>query len=294
MDSLAARADIVQSAPIGNGMPRRLSRSAKALSDYVEQYPNAVLVSSATELAERIGASDATVIRAIQSLGYRGLPHLKSVIAAQLDAGTRSPLQKVSVTVDALLSHPDRSPFAMTAAAYGQSLEWLRHSDIERAIAAATAELARARRIVLYGPGPTFQLVDQTAVHLNRIGRRASSLPGGGEGFADTLLHMEDGDALLMLAYGRVTPEATLATSEVRRRQGAVVVITDNPSGRLAAAADIVIAVPRTSVGNMTMYGMILMVLECLVLSLTREGPELALAAAARLRDLRSPLLSGE
>lgn len=277
----------------GISLPKRLSRSARALSDYVEHYPNAVLVSSATELAERIGASDATVIRAIQSLGYKGLPHLKSVIAAQLDAGTRSPVQKVSVTVDELRSHPDRTAFGMTAAAYGQTLEGLRHSGVDRAIAAATAELARARRIVLYGPGPTFQLVEQTAIHLNRIGRRAFSLPGGGEGFADTLLQIEDGDALLMLGYGRVTPEATLVTSEVRRRQGAVVVITDNPRGRLATSADAVVLVPRTSVGNMTMYGVVLMALECLVLSLTREGPEQALAAAARLRDLRSGLLSG-
>lgn len=270
---------------------RKLTKSAKNVIDYIERHPNAALVSSAAELAARIGASDATVIRAIQALGYDGLPHLKSVIAARLDAGARTAADKVGVTVEELRSE-DASPFALAVDAYAHTLEALGRSGAGAEIARASAILAKAPRILLYGPGPCSQLSQQTAIHLNRIGRRASMLAGAGGNFADSLLKIADGDALIALAYGKVQREGVLAAREVRARGGTIVVITDNRSGRMTAEADVPVIIPRTEVGNMTMYGLILMALECIVLSLTRDAPERAVGAARRLDKFRVDLSS--
>lgn len=81
---------------------------------YIEQHPNAVLVSSALELAAKIEASDATVIRAIQSLGFDGLPHLKTVIAEKLDKGVRTPVEKVGVTVRELTQEQESTPSSLS------------------------------------------------------------------------------------------------------------------------------------------------------------------------------------
>ena len=78
---------------------QKLSQATRRLVGYIDQHPNAVLVSSAVDLAAKINSSDATVIRAIQSLGFEGLPHLKAVIAEKLDEGVRTPVEKVSVTL---------------------------------------------------------------------------------------------------------------------------------------------------------------------------------------------------
>lgn len=274
---------------VGSGT-QRLSKSARNVVAYVESHPNAVLVCSAADLAAHIGASDATVIRAIQSLGYEGLPHLKSVIAAKLDAGTRDAPDKVSTTVKTLKQRAEASPFALTMEAYSHSLEMLRHSRTDLSIATAASVLGKAGRIALYGAGPSAVILQQTAIHLNRIGRRSYLLAGAGGYFADSLLQVQKGDALLVLAYGQVQKEGVLAQKEIRKHGGDIVVITDNPTGRMASQANAVVVVPRTEVGNMTLYGTILMTLESVVLSLTREEPKLALATAERLRDFRVDL----
>lgn len=102
-----------------------LSAAATRLLDYIERHPNAVLVSSALELAAKIDASDATVIRSIQSLGFDGLPHLKTVIAEKLDQGSRTPVEKVGVTVRELTQETTRPPLQLVVEAYAKTLERL-------------------------------------------------------------------------------------------------------------------------------------------------------------------------
>ncbi|NKM43379.1 hypothetical protein GFL68_35535 [Rhizobium laguerreae] len=102
---------------------QNLSAAATWLLDYIERHANAVLVSSALELAAKINASDATVIRSIQTLGFDGLPHLKTVSAEKLDEGTRTPVEKVSVSK--LTQDGSRPPPQMVVEAYAKTLERL-------------------------------------------------------------------------------------------------------------------------------------------------------------------------
>jgi DNA-binding MurR/RpiR family transcriptional regulator len=281
---------MIDLASLSKGLKQRhLSKSARKVLDYVERHPNAVLASSAVDLAAALKVSDATVIRAIQALGYEGLPHLKSVIAAELDAGHRQPVQKVGVTVRELRDH-DGMPLERVMGAYAGILEILHRSGAADAVAKASTILADADRIALHGAGTLMILLEQTALHLGRIGIRSLLLDKSGNAFADSLLKIEEGDALLMLAYGRVHPESMLVQREIRRRRGKIVVVTDNVSGRLAKRADCVIEIPRTEVGNMTMYGLTLMALEGIVLTLTGENPKRSLTTAKRLQTFRDEI----
>ncbi|MDQ7250401.1 MurR/RpiR family transcriptional regulator [Dongia sedimenti] len=281
---------MIDLATLSKGLtPGRLSKSALRVVEYVERHPNAVLASSAVELAASLGVSDATVIRAIQALGYEGLPHLKSVIAAELDAGHRLPTEKVGVTVRELRDRGEL-PLDRVMSAYARVLETLRHAGTADGVAKASAILGDAERIALHGVGTLMILLEQTALHLGRIGIRSLLLDKSGNAFADSLLKIEKGDSLLMLAYGRVHRESLLVQREVRRHKGKVVVVTDNVSGKLAKRADCVIEIPRTEVGNMTMYGLTLMALEGIVLTLTGDDPKRSLATAKRLQTFRDEI----
>ena len=55
---------------------------------YVEQNPIAVLSTSAADIATAVGASDATVIRAVQALGFDGLADLRQALVASLETGS--------------------------------------------------------------------------------------------------------------------------------------------------------------------------------------------------------------
>ncbi|MCM2477207.1 MurR/RpiR family transcriptional regulator [Rhizobium sp. CG5] len=269
---------------------QNLSAAATRLLDYIERHPNAVLVSSALELAAKIDASDATVIRSIQSLGFDGLPHLKTVIAEKLDEGTRTPVDKVGVTLSELTQDRSRPPLQLVVEAYTRTLEKLSRPGLPEQFQSAALLLNNASRIGLHGGGPLIRLAQQTATHLGRIGRSSFVMEGTGHAFADALLGLEPGDAVILLAYGKVHKESLLIKQELQRLGGILIVITDNPAGRLAVGAEAVLEVPRTEVGNMTFYGTILLALETLVLSLTQLGPDRAMDAARRLRDFRSDL----
>jgi len=269
---------------------QRLSGAARRLLNYIEQHPNAVLVSSALDLAAKIEASDATVIRAIQSLGFDGLPHLKTAIAEKLDAGVRTPVEKVGVTLSHLTQERSRTPFQLVIEAYAKMLDMLSRSSLSEQLEAAVKLLNDADRIGLYGGGPPNRLAQQTATHLARIGRSSFAMEGSGHAFADALLGLQPGDAIILIAYGKVHKDSLLIKAELQRVGGQLVVITDNPGGRLAQGAQVVLDVPRTEVGNMTLYGTILLTLETIVLSLTKQNPERAMETARRLRDLRDEL----
>lgn len=271
-----------------------LSSAATRLLDYIERHPNAVLVSSALDLAAKIDASDATVIRSIQSLGFDGLPHLKMVIAEKLDEGTRTPVEKVGVTLSELTQERSRLPLQLVIEAYAKTLERLSRPALPEQFESAAQLLNDAGRIGLYGGGPLSRLAQQTATHLGRIGRSSFVMEGTGHAFADALLGLRPVDAVILLAYGKVHKESLLIKEELQRVGGKLVVITDNPAGRLAQGAEAVLEAPRTEVGNMTFYGTILLALETLVLSLTQLGPERAMETARRLRDFRKELDRGD
>lgn len=273
---------------------KRLSGAARRLLGYIEQHPNAVLVSSALELAAKINASDATVIRAIQSLGFEGLPHLKTAIAQKLDTGVRTPVEKVGVTLTELAQENGRTPLQLVIDAYAKTLDKLSRPQLSEQMDAAVQLLGRAERIVLYGGGAPNRLAQQTATHLTRIGRSSMAMEDLGPAFADQILGLRASDVVILISYGRVLRESLLVKTELKRVGGQLIVLTDNLEGRLAQGAEVVLEVPRNEVGNMTLWGTVLLTLETIVLSLTKENPERAMGTARRLRDLRGELRGNE
>lgn len=71
----------------------QLSPGLVTVADYIDGHRHAVLSKSALEIAFDTGTSDATVIRAIQALGFRGLIDLKETLKAYLGE-TDSPSRK--------------------------------------------------------------------------------------------------------------------------------------------------------------------------------------------------------
>src|SRR5260370_8873891 len=58
---------------------------------FIDQNRIVALASSAAELARRTRTSDATVIRAVQTLGFSGLPELRQALTTSLQAGRAPP-----------------------------------------------------------------------------------------------------------------------------------------------------------------------------------------------------------
>ncbi|MBR0679495.1 MurR/RpiR family transcriptional regulator [Roseomonas eburnea] len=276
---------------LGAALPR-LSPAGRRVARFLNENRPLALALSAMELAERAGTSDATVVRSVQALGFRGLPELKRELAAALAAPPTNPAEAMRGT---LAEAGEESWHAVDLAIETQreAVEALATSEARATLRAAVATLHPACRILVFGLGPSAALARYLATLLGRAGRSARALDASGIALADQMLDLGPGDALLVLAYGRAYREVVALFGEARRLALPVVLVTDSLDGSLARHADVVVPARRGRARRVALHGATLVALEAIALGLAAMDGERALASLDRLNDLRAAIAGG-
>src|SRR5262249_8931381 len=101
-------------------------------------------------------------------------------------------------------------------------------------------------------------------------------------------LDMRKGDALLILAYGRLYKEVAAVFGEAKALGLTTVLVTEAKGTALTKLADVVIVVPRGRPGHVALHGATLVGIEALVLSLAAAKPDAALRSLENLTPLRA------
>jgi DNA-binding MurR/RpiR family transcriptional regulator len=252
---------------------------------FIERNPGVAMTVPAADLARRMGVSDATVIRAVQALGFTGLAELRRAFAAALE-GT-SPAARMQRTLNDVGEDAGRA-IDVTLAAHQEALAALQGSAMREKLLAAVGVLSGAERIVVFGIGPSRMLAQYTSMLLARVGRQSRCLDATGIGLADQLLDLRTGDVLLLLAYGRAYREVTATIGEARRKGLRIVLVTDSLEARLAQHADVTVPAQRGRAEHVALHGATLVVLEALVLALAAADRPRALDALEQLNVLRA------
>jgi len=123
---------------------------------------------SAAEIGNAIGTSDATVIRAVQALGFGSVKELKDEIASSVGYGS-TPIDNLVRTLGAIEN---------ADAAVGLILST--HADVMASLTPenslqmqkASGVLRRASSIGCFGIGPSAAIAHYAQVALGRTGRR--------------------------------------------------------------------------------------------------------------------------
>lgn len=262
-----------------------LSPTARRVVRFIDQNRVATLASSAAELATSIGTSDATVVRAVQSLGFEGLADMRQALVASLERRA-TPADHMRRTLADVGESTDRA-IELVLETQREALEALQSPEVRTQIVAAVSALHRAERITVFGIGPSAALARYACVMLGRTGRPASTLDATGIGLADQLLGLRAGDAVLILAYTHPYREVAAVFAEAHRLGIPVVLITDSRESRLARLADVVVPAPRGRAERVALHGATLVVLEALILGLAASNRITAVATLERLNDLR-------
>jgi DNA-binding MurR/RpiR family transcriptional regulator len=241
---------------------------------------------TAAALAARAGASDATVIRAAQHLGFAGLAELKRFVAdgigaAGLSHRLRTSIANASVSGSALLQ---------AVQVQSQALERLEVLATSPAFDDAVALLADAKRIVVNGTGPSASLATYAVVLLQRIGIDATSMTQTGTAAADEIIRLRRGDTLLVLAYTRLHGHVELVLDRATELQLPVIACTDIL--RLARDAEprVVLDVGRGAPGAFASHGATIVLLEALIVALAARAPEQAAESLDQLNGFRAVL----
>src|ERR1700761_1981031 len=170
---------------------------------FINENRQVVLASSAAALGERIGTSDATVLRTVQALGFSSLAALKHAI---LKSGERStPADDMRRTLGDLDKTTGKALDSVLRT-HAEGIAVLRSEKWRGEVAAGVRVLGGASRIAVFGTGPPASLSTYMSVLLARSGRPSRTINATGSMLADQLLDLQAGDALLIPAFGRATP----------------------------------------------------------------------------------------
>ncbi len=251
---------------------------------------------SAAELATRAGTSDATVVRSVRAMGFAGLPDLKRALASALSASPASPAEAMpwnrNFRRSKLAESGEEAGRAVDFAieAQREAVEALATPEARATLRAAVATLHPARRVLVFGIGPSGALARYVTTLLMRAGRTARALDASGIALADQMLDLGPGDSLLVLAYGHAYREVVALFAEAKRLALPIVLVTDSLDRSLARHADVVVPARRARGRRIALHGATLVALEAMILGLAATDSPRALASLDRLNGLRTSI----
>lgn len=261
-----------------------LSPSLVRVIKFIDANRLDAMAKSAIELGAMVGTSDATVIRAVQALGFDGLKDLKKELATSFGHGV-SVADNMARTFTGIGDAQDAA-IDRVLEDHSVSFEALMSPETRAQMAAAAKQLASVYRVGVFGLGPSSYLARYFALQLSRSGRPTHIFDGNGGALPDQLLNMKDVDAVVMLVYGHPYKEALACVTEARRLRKRIILITDAKAG-LASQANVVVTVPRGRAGRVALHGATLVCLEAIMLALASRHKDRSIMTLERLTELR-------
>ncbi|RZB19883.1 MurR/RpiR family transcriptional regulator [Streptomyces sp. F001] len=267
-----------------------LSASERTVAQYLVSAPvEQVMFASTQELGTASGTSNATVVRALQRLGYAGLPALKRELAADFTAA-----QAPDVRLAQRIAHVGKDLDKIWNDVFDETQERIdqcRRLADAKALERAVTVLAEAREVFCYGVAACELAARHLTRSLGRIGRRARFVGATGFALADPLLALGQGDAVVIFQPGRPLSELTVVVERARSVGARVVFVTDELSDAYGDRVDSVLLAPYTPTGttNESLTGLV--IADVLLLALTTLDETSAVEHAHQLDALRGQLL---
>ena len=270
----------------------QLSAGQQSVLYYIHENRAAALEATALDIAAATGTSDATVIRAVQALGFAGLRDLKNTLALWFEP-VMSSTEKMSSTVNEFTCDINSS-INFVLEGHKHTCDVLSSQENRIALSRAVSLLLEARQAAIFGINASGILAEYAARLFNRIGLPCVALNRSGIGLAEQLLTLQRGDVLIMMAQKSTHREGMTTLREARRLGNPVILLTNAMDSRFAQEADVVIQVPRGGEnGKIPLHGTVLVCLEMLVLSVASSASQRTIKSMKRMQDLHRGLKPG-
>ncbi|GHF68251.1 MurR/RpiR family transcriptional regulator [Streptomyces sp. JUS-F4] len=267
-----------------------LSTSERAVAQYLVSAPvEQLLFASAQQLGAASSTSNATVVRALQRLGYAGLPALKRELANDFTSAVAP-----EVRLKRRIAHVGQDLDSIWTDVFDEAQERIdqaRRLTGPDSLKRAVAVLAEAREVFAYGVAASEPGARHLALALGRIGRRARAVSETGFALADQLLALGQGDAVVIFQPGRRLMELSVLMERARSVGAKVVLVTDELGEAYADRVEAVLTAPHTPTGITAESLTGLLVADALLLALATLDEDRAVDSSHQLTALREQLL---
>ncbi len=212
-----------------------LSRQQRAVADYVLDHLREVPFLSVPELAERTGASDATVVRFCQRVGYSGYADLKMDLVDDLQAGILSSATTSGVpTVEEI----GRDSLAAMAKLEQQNIERTLQSADRKIFRKVAAALFKADHVFTFGLGISAYLADFASYLFTEHGLRSTCLATRFTSPREQLVVLRPSDIVVAFSFSPYSRQTLEVLEEAGDKGVPTVVITDRATAPGVSVAD--------------------------------------------------------
>lgn len=208
-----------------------LSRQQRSIAEYLLENLQEVPFLSVPQLAERSGASEATVVRLCQSIGFSGFSDMKMAVVENLREEMKS---QTAV-------RPDESGHTDVLGAVAQ----LERHNIDQTLAAIdrrdfqniATTLFRADHVFTFGLGISAHLAELAAYLLTEHGLRCNAFGTHFTSPREQLITMRTTDVLLVFSFPPYSRQTLEVLEEAAERGMKTIAVTDRVTAPAALAA---------------------------------------------------------
>ena len=264
-----------------------LTKSEKRIANYLRKNPEESAFLAAGELADRLGLSEATLVRFARNVGFNSYPAMRTLLqeafrrrvthSARLRGRLEDLRQGGDIFERLVVSEIDYLTHA---------LETVDRAAIEKAV-----KLMRSsERIFVYGGGPSISLTNLLELRLLRFGRQVIPLTTSGREILEPLMLMKDRDLLFMICFFDLTSAQQIILDYANEVHCPVIVLTDTLGSIIGDQADVVLAARRGPMAEFHSLVVPMTIINTLLLAFANEDRDQVMANLDRLDQMREHL----
>jgi len=213
----------------------QLSRQQRLIAEYLLDNLHEVPFLSVPQLAQRSGASEATVVRLCQSIGFNGFSDMKMAVVETLREELNTPPPGGNAdSIDA----PEENVLEAVAELERHNITATLQGIDREAFGRVAAALYEADHIFTFGLGISAHLAELAAYLFTEHGLRSNSFGTHFTSPREQLVTMRPGDVLVAFSFPPYSRQTLQVLTEAARRGMKTVVITDRLSAPAVPAAD--------------------------------------------------------
>lgn len=264
-----------------------LTKSEKQIASFLRNNQNDAAFLSASEIAESLDISEATVVRFARTLGYPSYPALR----ASFQDAFKSRLTHSSRILSRLKDMREKGDIferlAVTEIDYlTQAMETVDRHALDEAVKLTL----NSERVFVFGTGPSITLVDLMQIRLRRFGKVVVPLKSSGREVLESLISLSAKDVLYAICFFNLNPALKLVLDYAKEVGCKVIMITDTLDTIIGDKADVILAAKRGPVSEFHSLVVPMTIINALLLSIADQQQETILPVLDKLDSLRERL----
>lgn len=202
-----------------------LPKRQRKITDFIVSNLNDVVFNSISELANKIGTSEATLVRYSRNLGYNGFAEFKQALFDYYKTYF-SILGRINRTIQEIPKQ--QSTFAEMIQKEIELLMVTKESVNNDSFHIAVKELCKARTIFIIGNDLNVSVMDDLSLRLSRFRLRTIEASLSSRNLFEKLLFMSEKDVAIIFDFYRPSVDFTKLIEYINSKQVPVILITDS------------------------------------------------------------------